>query len=149
MTGLATVTVDGSSWTCQVASTPAELEQGLSGVASMPDGEGMLFDLGSERIVTINTYNMLFPLSIAIISEDLKIVGVIITLSIGTEITTNVPCRYFLELNDGQLTADDYEKDVVITGYTPPSSNIFDSLVSFMVVAMMMQMMIKSMKEVK
>jgi uncharacterized membrane protein (UPF0127 family) len=149
MTGLATVTVDGSSWTCQVASTPAELEQGLSGVASMPDGEGMLFDLGSERIVTINTYNMLFPLSIAIIDESLKIVGVIITLSIGTEITTAVPCRYFLELNDGQLTTEDYEKDVAISGYTPSSGTIFDSLVSFMVVAMMMQMMIKSMKEVK
>lgn len=146
MSGQATVTIDGSSWTCQVASTAAELEQGLSGVASIPDGEGMLFDLGSERIVTINTYNMLFPLSVAIIDEDLKIIRVIVLLSIGTDITTDVPCRYFLELNAGQLTAEDYEKDIVITGYTPSSGTIFDSLISFMVVAMMMQMMIKSMK---
>lgn len=144
-----TVTIRGTQWAVQVATTSAELSQGLSGVASIPAYTGMLFDLGSERIVTVNAYNMLFPLSIVFIDEDLKVTEIALILMPGDDGTTIYPCRYFLEVNLGEADGVVIGDQVTITGYTPTTmSSLIGLMVTVMIVVMMMQIMSKTVKEV-
>ena len=48
MSGIGTVVIKDKEWSVNVATTPSELLQGLSGVVSIPANTGMLFDLGAE-----------------------------------------------------------------------------------------------------
>jgi len=97
----------------------------------------------------VNAYSMLFLLGVVFISESKVVTEVVHQLDIGGSTDTVLPCRYFLEVNAGE--ADDVfpGNEVTITGYTPTTGSILDVMVSFMIVAMMMQMMMKAMKEVR
>ena len=68
MPGEAIITIRDRQWACSVASTPAELVTGLSGVPSIPPGTGMLFVLPQEQIVTVTAEGMIFPLSVVFIT---------------------------------------------------------------------------------
>ena len=152
MSGTATVTIGESQWDVEVATTSTELAQGLGNRAPIPEYTGMLFDLGGERVVTVNAYEMLFPLSVVFIDEDLKVTEVAPLLEVGDDITTGLPCRYFLETNEGEVDDVNPGDLVTIAGYTPPTpttSSVFGLMVTMMIVVMMMQMMMKTMKEVK
>jgi len=150
MPGQALVTIGENQWSVEVATTSAELISGLAGVASIPPWTGMLFDLGSEHIVTVNAYEMLFPLSIVFIGGDLRVTEVVPLLAIGDDVTSSSPCRYFLETNLGEVDNIELGDLVVITGYTPSTTgSIFGLMVTVMIVTMMMKMMAKTMKEVK
>ncbi len=102
MPGQAIVTIKDKQWHCSVASTPAELAAGLSGVPSMTHGTGMLFILGYEKIVTVTAEAMLFPLSVIFISDNRQVTEVALLLAPGDYGTTGLPCRYFLEVNAGE-----------------------------------------------
>lgn len=146
---MAEVAIGGRQWSVWVAQTSSELVAGLSGVANMPSWTGMLFDLGTERRVTVNAYKMLFPLSVVFIGEDLVVTEVVPLLSIGHDVTSVVPCRYFLEVNVGEADVIDPGDGMVITGYTPSASgSIIELVATVMIVAMMMQMMVKAIREV-
>jgi len=153
MSGIATVAIGEKQWSVEVATTSAELAQGLSNRAPIPEFTGMLFDLRTERIVTVNAYEMLFPFSVVFIGEDLKVTEVAYLLAPGDDSTTSLPCRYFLETNVGEV--DDIQAGdlVAITGYTPSAginiSSMMNLMVTMMIVTMMMKMMAKMMKEVK
>ena len=152
MSGQATVTIGTKQWTCLVASTSAELTAGLSGVASLAANNGMLFDLGGERLVTVNAFEMLFPLSVVFINEELKVTEVIPLLAIGDEITSVLPCRYFVEMNVGESIDVAPGDTVTIAGYTPPSStanSVIELMLTMVIVTMMMQMIMETMEDMK
>jgi len=126
MAGQAMVTIKDKQWTCWVASTPAELASGLSGVPSIPAGTGMLFILPQEQVVTVTAEGMLFPLSVIFVGEDLRVTEVALLLAPGDYGTTSLPCRYFLEVNVGE--ADDISPgDVVSISFSaPPTPPVTD-----------------------
>lgn len=156
----ATVSIREATWTTEVATTSSELTQGLSGRASFDTGKGMLFDLGNERIVAVNAYDMLFPIDLVCISESLKVTEGRLPLLPGEDFTSTVPCRYFLEVSAGEAddAGVDVGDDVLIAGYTPTTgttssvidiSEMMNLMITMMIVTMMMKMMMGVMKEVK
>ncbi len=107
MPGQTVVTIDGKQWTVSVATTTAELVSGLSGVASIPAGTGILFDMGFDRSsIAVNMSEMLFALDIVFINSTQGIVGVLHDVQPGDEAQfqadTVAGARYFLEVNAGE-----------------------------------------------
>jgi len=103
MPGQAIVTIKDRQWVVDVASTYLELTQGLGGLQEMAPETGMLFDLGIEQTIEVTTVPMLFPLDIAFFSEDLSVTEVYRGVEPGYLVTSQVPARYFLEVNAGEL----------------------------------------------
>ncbi len=122
MPGQAVVTIRDKQWDCSVANTYEELTTGLSGVPSIPAGTGMLFILPQPQIVTVTAVGILFPLSVVFISEDLKVTGAVLRFSPGAVCTPDTPCRYFLEVNTGEVDDINLEDEVNIQFTQVPSA---------------------------
>lgn len=103
MPGQANVNIEDKQWLVAIASTPSELVQGLGDISEMPQGTGMLFDLGVEQVITVTTEPMLFPLDIAFFSEEMVITEIYRNIQPGYLVTSTSPARYFLEVNTGEL----------------------------------------------
>jgi len=103
MAGQATVKIGDTEWLVDVATQPWELSQGLGGLSGLLAGTGMLFDLGWEQIIEVTTVPMLFPIDIAFISDDLKVTEVYRGVEPGYIVTSQLPARYFLEVNAGEM----------------------------------------------
>lgn len=106
MSGQAVVTINEDQWNVWVASTYTELTTGLSGVASLAAGTGMLFILGAKRQVTVDTSKMLFPLDIIFISDNI-IIDVASNIQPGYLVTEETPSDMFLEVNAGEAAGVD------------------------------------------
>jgi uncharacterized membrane protein (UPF0127 family) len=104
MPGQALVTTNGKQWTVSLATTPAELVQGLGGLPSIPPGTGMLFDLGADQPISVTTDPMLFPIDIVFISSALMVTEVEGNLAPGHMVTSSSPARFFLEVNAGEAS---------------------------------------------
>jgi len=107
MSGQAVVIIKGKQWQVSLATSYPELIQGLSSIPQMPSGTGMLFDLGHDTMFTVTTEQMLFPIDIAFISDNLSVTETYRSIMPGYIVTSDVPARYFLEANAGEL--DDVE----------------------------------------
>ncbi|MBC8477487.1 MAG: DUF192 domain-containing protein [Dehalococcoidia bacterium] len=103
MAGQATVKIGDREWSTDVATQPWELSQGLGGLSGLVAGTGMLFDLGWEQIIEVTTVPMLFPIDIAFFSEDLTMTELHQEVEPGYIVTSQMPARYFLEVNAGEL----------------------------------------------
>jgi len=103
MAGQAIVTIENKEWLTDVATLTWELSQGLGGIVEIPAGSGMLFDLGIEQTIEVTTVTMLFPLDIAFLSEDMTITEIYRDIEPGYLVTSQLPARYFLEVNAGEL----------------------------------------------
>ena len=126
MTGEAVVVINSSQWSVEVATTPAELTQGLSGVTGMPAGTGMLFDLGFDQsYIQIDMSRMLFALDIIFINSSRGVVGVLHNVQPSDEAYLDnsiLPgARWFLEVNAGESEGIDVGDDVVIQGDIQPA----------------------------
>ncbi len=99
MAGQATVSIQDKLWNVDVATAPWELEQGLGGLAKLPAGTGMLFDLGIEQAIQVTTVPMLFPLDIVFLSKALVITEIYRDIQPGYLVNSILPARYFLEVN--------------------------------------------------
>jgi uncharacterized membrane protein (UPF0127 family) len=121
MPGQATVTIGEKSWSCFYASAPAELQQGLSGVAYMYPETGMFFDTGCLYKIGVQTYQMNFPLDVAFISPELKVVDIKRNVEPGIAIVSDKEAYYFLEVNAGELDGIN-AGDGVIVGLLPTST---------------------------
>jgi len=151
MPGQAIVTIKDRQWACSVASTPAELVTGLSGVPSIPPGTGMLFVLGYEQIVTVTAEDMLFPLSVVFFGgiptpgeEDmLYVTEVAPLLAPGDWGTTSLPCRYFLEVNFGEADGSEAGDQVDIAFSAPPTTDWMAPVVTLAGVVMVGAVMVK------
>ncbi|MFC1871867.1 ArdC-like ssDNA-binding domain-containing protein [Chloroflexota bacterium] len=103
MSGQAIVRIDNKDWQVSLATTPWEMSHGLGGLLEILSGTGMLFDLGFEQTIEVTTVPMLFPLDIAFLSDDLSVTEVYRNVEPGYLVTSQVPARYFLEVNAGEL----------------------------------------------
>jgi uncharacterized membrane protein (UPF0127 family) len=103
MSGQATITIRDQVWNVNLAIEPWELTQGLGGLAAIPPGSGMLFDLGAPQIIQVTTVPMLFPLDIAFLSENLVVTEIYRDIQPGYLVTSTQPARFFLEVNAGEL----------------------------------------------
>jgi uncharacterized membrane protein (UPF0127 family) len=89
----------------ELATTPAQLAQGLQHRRTLAADAGMLFDFGPERIVTMWMKNTYIPLDMLFI--DAK--GVVADIAERTEplsletIASRVPVRAVLEVNAGTV----------------------------------------------
>ncbi len=70
-----TVTIEGHTFTVEVAQTPAELEKGLSGRNSLPDDQGLLFTFAKAGNHAFWMKDMKFAIDIIFIDKD-KIVSI-------------------------------------------------------------------------
>ncbi len=103
MAGQVKITIKDREWIAAVAATPWELTQGLGGLPGLAAGTGMLFDLGSSRVVEVTTAPMLFPLDIVFLSEDFVVKEIYRDVSPGYLVSLTSPARYFAEVNTGEL----------------------------------------------
>lgn len=120
MSGIAIVTINSSQWQVNVASSQSELLQGLSGLASLTPGTGMLFDFGGERSVTITTNEMLFPIDVAFINSYGVITEILRDYGPNESCTAIEPASYMLEVNSGELL-DVSVGDIASAEYSSPS----------------------------
>lgn len=138
MTGQASIAIDGYSWAVSVASTPTELTAGLSGVASIPVGSGMLFDMGRDQsYIAINMSGMLFALDIVFINSTAGVVGVLRNVQPGAEdawfeASLSLGARYFLEMNAGEAEGISVGDNVVMTGVGVGVSTLGQLMASMM-----------------
>lgn len=115
MAGQATVAIGDAQWLVDVALTPWELSQGLGGIAVIPAGRGMFFDLGYPQIIEVTTVPMLFPLDIAFLADGLTITEVHHDVAPGLLLACASPARYFLEVNAGEMAGVEAGATAVVT----------------------------------
>jgi len=146
MPGNATVTIGSKQWTCSVANTFTELTTGLSGAESLPSGQGMLFDLGSDqKHIEIDMSEMLFPLDIIFINSTQGVVGVMQNVQPGEQAIldneTLPGARFFLEVNAGEAEGIEDGDSVDIQGYSQPTQPDIISLMSSAITLTLFSMM--------
>ncbi|MDD4987182.1 MAG: ArdC-like ssDNA-binding domain-containing protein [Dehalococcoidales bacterium] len=136
MSGQGMLRIRDKEWLISIATTPWELEQGLGGLPELPPGAGMLFDMGFEQVIEVTTVPMLFPLDIAFISEDMTVTEVYRNIEPGYLVTSQLPARYFLEVNADELV--DIEPGVSVSieylvaeGVVPAESDLLSAVVPF------------------
>lgn len=98
------VVVSGDLILVDVADSPDERGQGLSGRESLAPNQGMLFIFDEPLSPQFSMREMNFPIDIVWISEDLNIVAVTPTIAVETYPDTFAPpgpVKYVLEVNSG------------------------------------------------
>jgi len=136
MSGQALIMIKDKQWAVDIAAAPWELSQGLGGLAELPPGAGMLFDVGFEQIIEVTTVPMLFPLDIAFFSEDLTVTEIYRDVEPGYLVTSQLPARYFLEVNSGEMVDIEPEAAVSVEflpyeEVAPVTSDLVSAVVPF------------------
>lgn len=141
MAGQVRVTIADKEWLASLASAPWELVQGLGGTPEMPQGTGMLFDMGFEQIIQVTTVPMLFPLDIAFFSEAMVVTEIYRNIQPGYLLTSTLPARYFLEVNAGELeglnSGSQASFELLAPVSTIAASDWVTPMISFMGLALM------------
>jgi uncharacterized membrane protein (UPF0127 family) len=130
MPGQAIISINENQWSVSLATTYAELTTGLSGVASIPAGTGMLFILPEKRQVTVDTSAMLFNIDIVFISDN-TVINVASDIQPGYLVTEETPCDMFLEVNAGEAAGVEVG-DAVDVEILPTTVGVdFGQIISF------------------
>ena len=131
MPGTATVVINGNEWSVNVANTTSELIAGLSGVASIPAGTGMLFILPARQVATVQTNEMLFLIDIIFIKDN-TVLSIASNIEPGLLVEEATPCDGFLEVNalEAALVNVGDIVDVEITTEAPVGFD-FSSIIAF------------------
>ena len=114
------VTINGSSWRVELATTAAQKYRGLSGRPDLPADRGMLFVYPSAGMLEFCMRGCLIPLDIAFISADHRVVAVH-TMSVEPDLagrkvySSKVPAQFALELQAGQLALAGVKLGAVVT----------------------------------
>jgi len=136
MAGQAVVRIGDKEWFMDVATLPWELSQGLGGLVEIPPATGMLFDMGFEQTIEVTTVPMLFSLDIAFLSENLTVTEIYRNVEPGYIVASQLPARYFLEVNAGEMTGIEPGASVsveylVTEGMAPAASDWTSTMVPF------------------
>lgn len=143
MSGQAVVTIRDRRWQVSLATDYMELIQGLSNVPQIPSGTGMLFDLGYDRIFTVTTKEMLFPIDIIRVSSAMAVVDVAHDVQPGQLVTSDVPARYFLEVNAGEvngITLSDQASIQLTSSPAPMQIDVSGLVITLLAMALMASM---------
>jgi uncharacterized membrane protein (UPF0127 family) len=104
------VRIDGQTWTVELAMTPRQRYEGLSGRRAIPAGRGMLFVFPSARSLSFCMRNCETPIDVAFIGPDLRVVN-LYEMPIepdragNTNYDSHLPAQYVLEVAGGTLRA--------------------------------------------
>ena len=104
----ATVTIQGRTWTVELAVTEAQRYRGLSYREHLPADAGMLFVFSEPEILTFCMRDCVIPLDIAFISSNLRVVNVA-TMRVEPDGAGRVPypsdepAQFVLEVPAGSL----------------------------------------------
>ena len=142
MPGTGTVVIHGITWQVDVATTLAERQQGLGGLASIPPHTGMLFDMGATSPITVTTVPMLFNLDVLFLSATGEVVEIQDNIAPGNEVSVATPCRYFLEVNGGEAADVDIGDmaEITIQEAPPPQQSQMSAILQAMTPIMIMGM---------
>src|SRR5438067_2713335 len=101
---LTIVTASGPlRFTVEVATTPAQMEQGLMFRQSLAPDAGMIFDYGGPSMASMWMKNTVIPLDMLFVDQQGRIIGIherAVPQSLAT-ISTPGPARAVIELNGG------------------------------------------------
>jgi uncharacterized membrane protein (UPF0127 family) len=143
MSGQAVVIIRDKQWQVSLATSYLELAQGLGGLAQLPPGTGMLFDLGYDNMFTVTTEEMLFPIDIIRVSSSLTVTDVAHNVLPGQLVTSTTPARYFLEVNAGEASDINPSDQVAIqltTSAAPQQVDIAGFAAALLMISLMMSM---------
>jgi uncharacterized membrane protein (UPF0127 family) len=101
--GQGSIAIMNATWEVTIAADPADLSQGLGGIASIQSGTGELFNLDVSQTIRVTTVPMLFALDIAFMDENVVVTEVYRDTQPGYLVTSTQTARYFLEVNAGEL----------------------------------------------
>ncbi len=102
-----TISIAGTPLHIALATTDAEREQGLSGITSLAEDQGMLFVFPKDGIYSFWMKDMLFSIDMLWVSQDGRVVYIVPSSSPATyphAFTPNTPARYVLEVPAGFAT---------------------------------------------
>ena len=106
------VTIGNATWPVELAITPAERSQGLSGREELPEGTGMLFVFEGDQHLTFWMPEMNFPLDMVWIDSGCRVVDATLNApapesgqSLGDlpRFSPKMPARFVLEINAGEF----------------------------------------------
>lgn len=110
------VTIDNHAFSVEVATTSAQLQKGLSGRATLPKDQGMLFIFKSSARYPFWMKDMKFPLDMIFINNN-KIVTIFQNVPVPQQGKTNLPiyaptspANQILEINAGLVKQYDFKK---------------------------------------
>jgi len=123
-----TVTINGRTWSVEIAMTRRRRWQGLSGRTHLEPDEGMLFIYPSPQPLQYCMRNCLIPIDIAFIDSRFRVVSTY-TMAVEPDLAGRVlyasgaPAQYALELPAGALAAAGVKPgDTVILQNTPDAA---------------------------
>ena len=110
--------VDGQVFNVELALSPEERARGLMFRTQMADENGMLFDFGQSRDVSMWMKNTFISLDMLFIDQDGKIVGIAPRTVPKSEaiISSPRPVRFVLELNGGLAEKFDFKVGDTVEG---------------------------------
>ena len=106
------VTIGAATWPVELAITPAERVQGLSGREVLPEGTGMLFIFEDDQPLTFWMPDMNFPLDMVWIDSGCQVVDATINAPVPEpgqgpldlpRFSPKSPARFVLEINAGEF----------------------------------------------
>lgn len=101
---LPAIKIRGASIEVELAKTPEEQAQGLSGKTSLPENQGMLFLYDKPGLYSFWMKDMNFPIDIIWVDENYRIADITKNLSPDTfpqSFQPSKPAQYVLEVNTG------------------------------------------------
>ena len=100
-----TIIINGQKITAELATTPSQRYQGLSGRQKICETCGLLFVFNTREVQTFVMRDMLFPLDIVFINDNkvVKIDPILLPEGANPQAlySSEVPVNYVLELNSG------------------------------------------------
>ncbi len=106
------VTIGDTTWPVDLAVTPAQRSQGLSGREDLPQGTGMLFIFEQDQRLTFWMPDMNFPLDMVWIDSGCQVVDATLNAPIPEpgqgladlpRFSPGSPARFVLEINAGEF----------------------------------------------
>lgn len=116
------VVIDGIYIDVEIADTPAEQEQGLSGRQNLAENTGMLFVFDHPSLYSFWMKDMNFPLDFIWIDQSWKIIDITKNVSPDTYPQTfqpQQPAQYIIELNANWTTSHNIKigDKILLYGY--------------------------------
>lgn len=106
------VTIGNTTWPVELAITPSERAQGLSGREVLPEGTGMLFIFEGDQHLAFWMPDMNFPLDMVWIDSECNVVDATLNAPVPEpgqglvdlpRFSPAVPARFVLEINAGEF----------------------------------------------
>ena len=121
------VSIGDNTFNVQVVTSEEDMQKGLSFTDSLPKGEGMLFDFGDSGEITMNMFDMKYPLDMVFIDDNDDVIKVS-SMEPGEDTITVKNVRYVLEVNKGEAVGEVTKADTLEEGLEDDSKDENDDI---------------------